>query len=56
MTGAELKAWRTKKSWSQETLARKLGVSTQTVYRWEAGTRKVHPFLPDKLAGLSRKK
>lgn len=56
MTGEELKIWRTKKGLTQEALARHLNVSTNTVYRWESGARKVHAFLPDKLAGLKLKK
>ena len=55
MTGIALKAWRMKRKLSQEQLARLLNVSTNTVYRWEAGTRKVHSFLPEKLASLKLK-
>jgi len=56
MTGTELKTWRLKKGLTREALSRLLNVSTNTVYRWEAGARKVHAFLPDKLAGLKLKK
>jgi transcriptional regulator with XRE-family HTH domain len=33
----KLKTYRTSRGWSQEHLARNLGVSLQTVHRWEAG-------------------
>ena len=33
----KLKAIRKKKGWSQERLAKELGVSFQTVHRWETG-------------------
>lgn len=35
----ELKAWRRKRYLSQGTLAAMLGVSTNTVFRWESGER-----------------
>lgn len=41
MTGTELKAIRTKKGLSQAGLARILHVTVTTVYRWEAGIRKI---------------
>lgn len=52
MTGAELKAWRTKRNLTMEALARRLGVSITTVYRWESGRTQVQRFLPDRLARL----
>jgi DNA-binding transcriptional regulator YiaG len=55
MTGAELKAWRTKRKLTQEGLARLLGVTSTTVYRWEIGRHKVQAFLPAKLATLKLK-
>jgi DNA-binding transcriptional regulator YiaG len=39
MNRLELKAWRRKRYLSQATLAALLGVSTNTVNRWEAGER-----------------
>ena len=45
MTPQELIAWRNKKGFSQAGLANALGVTTQTVYRWERGTRDIPPFL-----------
>jgi len=46
MSGQEkLKEIRKRKGWSQERLARELGVSFQTVHRWETGK-----FEPSQLA------
>ena len=56
MTGADLKAWRLAHGLSQEALARLLQVAANTVYRWEAGTRAVHPFMRDTLNGLEKRK
>ncbi|MDH5667850.1 MAG: helix-turn-helix domain-containing protein [Nitrospira sp.] len=55
MTGEELKTWRKKRKMTMEGLARRLGVSVTTVYRWEAGRNKVQRFLPEKLAALKIK-
>ena len=41
----KLKAIRKEKGWSQERLARKIGVSFQTIHRWETGK-----FQPSQLA------
>ncbi|OPY81455.1 MAG: helix-turn-helix protein [Syntrophorhabdus sp. PtaU1.Bin153] len=45
MTPGDLKSWRNVKGFSQAGLASVLGVTTQTVYRWERGTREIPPFL-----------
>lgn len=45
MTPQELQAWRNKKGFSQAGLADILGVTVQTVYRWERGTREIPSFL-----------
>ena len=50
MNGSELKAWRTKHRLSQAAVGRLLHVTTHTVYRWEAGMRK----LPDLAAMVLR--
>ncbi len=41
----KLRAIRKRKGWSQERLARELGVSFQTIHRWETGK-----FEPSQLA------
>ena len=49
-TGLGLKRWREKQGLSQEALARRLGVSSNTVARWERGViRKLPLFLASKL-------
>ena len=45
MTPQELLIWRDRKGFSQAGLANILGVTVQTVYRWERGTREIPPFL-----------
>ncbi|MBN1548350.1 MAG: helix-turn-helix transcriptional regulator [Syntrophaceae bacterium] len=45
MKPSELKRWRMKNDWSQEQLAAVLKVSSQTVSRWERGTREIPSFL-----------
>jgi len=47
-----IKRFREKNDWSQEALARKVGVSLQTVYRWENGTVKPSPLASEKLKQL----
>lgn len=49
MTGTQLRRWRLKRGYSQVVLAQKLGVTSDTISRWERGTRTIHPFLPAKL-------
>lgn len=39
MTPEQIKDWRVKKGWTQERLARAVGVSVNTVARWERGER-----------------
>ena len=46
-----IKKIRDENGWSMETLARRLGVSLQTVYRWEKGT-KPSPLAKEKLGEL----
>lgn len=41
MTGEELRLFREKRSWSQQGLARALGVSRHTVWHWENAKRRV---------------
>ncbi len=45
MNRLELKAWRRKRYLSQAALADLLGVSLNTVNRWETGASTVPPFL-----------
>lgn len=45
MKPEDLRAWRMDRELSQIDLATLLGVTNQTVYRWEAGTRGVPAFL-----------
>ena len=45
MTREELKVWRHGREMLQRELADRLGVAVMTVIRWEAGTRKIPPFL-----------
>jgi len=40
-----LPAIRKRAGWSQVEVARRLQVSSNSVYRWEAGTRDCRPFL-----------
>ena len=45
MEGSALKAKRTELGYTQEELARKLGVAANTVARWERGEGAIPPFL-----------
>jgi transcriptional regulator with XRE-family HTH domain len=45
MTSTQLKAWRSKNLYSQNQLAKVLGVATMTVSRWERGVREIPSFL-----------
>jgi len=48
----QLKNLRKTKGWSQEKLARNLGVSLNTVQRWEMGKTKPSPLAIEKLREL----
>jgi transcriptional regulator with XRE-family HTH domain len=48
----QLKTLRKTKGWSQEKLARNLGVSLNTVQRWEMGKTKPSPLAIEKLREL----
>jgi transcriptional regulator with XRE-family HTH domain len=52
MTIEELKRWRKEHEFNQQKLADHLGVDIVTVGRWEAGMRKIPPFLHLALKGL----
>ncbi len=44
MTGDEIKALRDRLGWTQEQLARRLGVSFTTINRWERGRFQASPM------------
>ncbi len=48
----KLKHCRSRLGWSQEQLARNVGVSLNTVQRWEAGKTKPSPLAMDKLGNI----
>lgn len=48
----KLKKLRSKKGWSQERLARELGVSFQTIHRWETGKCEPSPLAQEKIDRL----
>ena len=50
----KLRAIRKKKGWSQEHLARVLGVSFQTVHRWETGKFEPSQLAQEKIDKLLR--
>ncbi|MFC1902696.1 multiprotein-bridging factor 1 family protein [Chloroflexota bacterium] len=43
---------RVRKEWTQEHLARTIGVSLNTVQRWESGKTRPSPLAMEKLQGL----
>ncbi|MFC2005327.1 multiprotein-bridging factor 1 family protein [Chloroflexota bacterium] len=45
----KIKECRTRKGWSQENLARNIGVSVHTVLRWETGKTIPSPLAMEKL-------
>jgi len=53
MTVRELRDWRTAQGMSQGELATALGVSRNTVGRWELGERAIPPFLELALASIA---
>ncbi len=50
----KLREIRKKKGWSQERLARELGVSFQTVHRWETGKFEPSHLAQEKIDKLLR--
>lgn len=56
MSPESLKKWREARSFTQAGLGKALGVTLTTVYRWEAGLRKIPPFLELALEGLERRR
>jgi transcriptional regulator with XRE-family HTH domain len=48
----KVKSLRKTKGWTQETLARHLGVTLNTVQRWEMGKTKPSPLAVEKLQNL----
>lgn len=55
MDRTELHEWRKSNGYSQSDLAKELGVSTNTISRWERGELKIPPFLHIALKCLKRK-
>jgi transcriptional regulator with XRE-family HTH domain len=55
MIGKELRAWRVENGYSQNDLAKALGVITLTVSRWERGDREIPPFLHLALKALPKR-
>jgi len=55
MTSEELKVFRERVGLSQEQLAKELKVASNTVSRWELGTRKMPEFLDLALETIERK-
>ena len=52
--GAKLKELRTKREWSQEDLAREIGVSLSTIQRWESKGAKPYRLARRELERLWR--
>ncbi len=48
----KIKYCRVRKEWTQEKLARSIGVSLNTVQRWESGKARPSPLAMEKLQGL----
>ncbi|MFC2002117.1 multiprotein-bridging factor 1 family protein [Chloroflexota bacterium] len=48
----KLRHCRVRKGWTQEYLARSIGVSLNTVQRWESGKTRPSPLAMEKLQGL----
>jgi len=55
MNGKELKEKRNQLSFTQEQLANELGVTSNTVARWERDEMKIPPFLHLALESVERK-
>ena len=49
IVGCNIRKYRNKKGWTQEQLARELGISLNTVQRWESGKNKPSPLALEKL-------
>jgi transcriptional regulator with XRE-family HTH domain len=47
-----IKAIRKRTDWTQERLAREIGITFSTVNEWENGKRQPHPYLLKKLQEL----
>lgn len=54
MAPEKLREWRARLQLTQTELGRQLGVDHMTVYRWEAGVRRIPPFLHLALRWLER--
>lgn len=54
MDGSELRQFREKLKLTQEQLAKKLNVATNTIARWERGERKIPEFLELALKTVER--
>lgn len=49
---SKIRQCRTQKGWTQEQLARSIGVSLNTVQRWESGKTRPSPLAMEKLQRL----
>ena len=54
MKPEELKRLRKKMGVSQEALARKMEISSRTVYRWEKGDNPIHPIFAEHIRRLDK--
>lgn len=50
----DIKAFRKKHKLSREELASKVGVSGQTIYRWEKGVKPANKIIKEKLAKVMK--
>ena len=55
MTGEEILTLRERLEMSQDAMAKKLGVSRQTINNWESGRKRPSPLAQRQLARLERK-
>ncbi len=54
MDAKDLRELRREMNLTQQTLAVRLGVTVTTVYRWEAGKRRIPPYLAPAIRELAK--